>query len=198
MKSVSTLTGRMVPLDRADVDTDQIMPKQFLRRIERMGYGEFVFDSWRQEGDFVLDDPTYAGATILVTGPNFGSGSSREHAAWGLQQYGFTGIVAPSFGDIFRNNCANIGLLTAAASPDTVDALLQLATTEPGSELEIDLEQQQLNASGVSAEFTIDAIHRGQLLTGMDPIAAGLAHSSMIEKFETARETWLPTTTEGS
>ena len=197
MKPVSSLRGSMVPLDRADVDTDQIMPKQFLCRIERTGYGEFVFDSWRQEANFVLNDPRYAAATILVAGRNFGSGSSREHAAWGLQQYGFSCIVAPSFGDIFRNNCTNIGLLTAVASTETVTALLELTVADPGAEIEINLEQQRLAASGVSAAFTIDPTHRSQLLSGVDPIAAGLAQALAIEHYETERDVWLPHTTGG-
>ncbi len=197
MKPVSSLRGSMVPLDRADVDTDQIMPKQFLCRIERTGYGEFVFDSWRQEANFVLNDPRYAAATILVAGRNFGSGSSREHAAWGLQQYGFSGIVAPSFGDIFRNNCTNIGLLTAVASTETVTALLELTVAEPGAEIEINLEQQRLAASGVSAAFTIDPTHRSQLLSGSNPIAAGLALAATIERYESERNAWLPNTTGG-
>lgn len=185
----------MVPLDRADVDTDQIMPKQFLRRIERTGYGEVVFHGWRENPSFVLNDDRYSAATILVAGRNFGSGSSREHAVWGLQQYGFSAIVAPSFGDIFRHNCANMGLLTASATPETVRALLKVAAAEPDAELEIDLDEQRLAAPGVYAQFAIDPVHKRQLLSGMDPIVANLAHRATIEKYERERNSWLPTTT---
>src|SRR5688500_15714840 len=127
MNPVRMIDGTMMPLDRADVDTDQIMPKQFLKRIERTGFGEFLFHDWRADDDFVLNDPRRADAAVLVTGPNFGSGSSREHAPWGLQQWGFTAVVAPSFADIFKTNCAKIGLLTVVLPPATCKQLIALA-----------------------------------------------------------------------
>ncbi len=149
MKPVSVVEGQMVPLNRADVDTDQIMPKQFLKRIERTGFGEFLFFDWRQDPDFVLNDPRYAGANILVTGPNFGSGSSREHAPWGLQQYGFEAIIAPSFADIFRNNCAKIGLLCVELPEKVCRALVDLATDQPETICTVDLPLQNVSAGEV-------------------------------------------------
>ena len=126
MNPINAITGTIAPLPRANVDTDQIMPKQYLKRVERTGYGQFVFSDWRKDPDFVLERPEYANAKILVTGPNFGSGSSREHAPWGLQDWGFEAIIAPSFADIFRTNCTKIGLLPVELSPKECDYLIEL------------------------------------------------------------------------
>jgi 3-isopropylmalate/(R)-2-methylmalate dehydratase small subunit len=195
MKPISVITGRMVPLDRADVDTDQIMPKQFLKRIERTGFGEFVFFDWRKDPDFVLNDERYAGANVLVAGPNFGSGSSREHAPWGLQQYGFDAVVAPSFADIFRNNCAKIGLLTVPLPAEVCDRLIALATVEPSAEVCIDLAEQTVTAGAVEASFDIDPFTKHLLLEGLDDIGLTLAHDDAIGQFEATRPRWLPVTT---
>jgi len=194
MDPVTVITGRMVPLDRADVDTDQIMPKQFLKRIERTGFGEFVFADWRQDPDFVLNDQRYAGANVLVAGPNFGSGSSREHAPWGLQQYGFDAVVAPSFADIFRNNCAKIGLLTVTLPTDVYKQLIALAQADPSAAITIDLPAQTLVAGDVSASFDFDAHTKHLLVNGLDDIALTLGHAEDITAFERDRPTWLPTT----
>src|SRR5688500_5492610 len=153
MKPFRQHRGLVAPLDRADVDTDQIMPKQFLKRIERTGFGEFVFFDWRQDPDFVLNNPRYAGANVLIAGPHFGSGSSREHAPWGLQQYGFDAIVAPSYADIFRNNCAKIGLLTVTLPAEVCKRLIALAEAEPATGIRIDLPAQTLAAADVEATF---------------------------------------------
>jgi 3-isopropylmalate/(R)-2-methylmalate dehydratase small subunit len=192
---VTTIEGRMVPLDRADVDTDQIMPKQFLKRIERTGFGEFVFFDWRQEPDFVLNDERYEGANVLVAGPNFGSGSSREHAPWGLQQYGFDAVIAPSFADIFRNNCAKIGLLAVTLPTETCKRLIAMAESDPSTPIRIDLPEQTVRAGDVEASFEIDPHTKHLLVNGLDDIALTLEHADEIASFEQARAGWLPTTT---
>ncbi|MDP8969862.1 MAG: 3-isopropylmalate dehydratase small subunit [Actinomycetota bacterium] len=191
----------MVPLDRADVDTDQIMPKQFLKRIERTGFGEFVFHDWRADPGFVLNDERYAGASVLVTGPNFGSGSSREHAPWGLQQHGFEAIIAPSFADIFRSNCAKIGLLTVVLAPAECRQLIALAESDPQATVRIDLSAQTVSAPAggggggpatVHARFEIDPHTKRLLLEGLDDIGLTLAQADAITAFEARRPGWLP------
>ncbi|HWB71258.1 MAG TPA: 3-isopropylmalate dehydratase small subunit [Egibacteraceae bacterium] len=192
MRPVRVVEGRMAPLDRADVDTDQIMPKQFLKRIERTGFGEFLFHDWRADPGFVLNDPRYAGASVLVTGPNFGSGSSREHAPWGLQQYGFEAIVAPSFADILRSNCAKIGLLTVVLPPAQCQHLIGLARSDPQATVRIDLGDQTVQAAGLLATFDIDPHTKHLLVEGLDDVALTLARSDAIAAFEARRAPWLP------
>ena len=195
MNPVTVISGRMVPLWRADVDTDQIMPKQFLKRVERTGFGEFVFHDWRSEPDFVLNDERYAGANVLVTGPNFGSGSSREHAPWGLQQYGFEAVIAPSFADIFRNNCAKIGLLTVTLSSQQCQALVAAAEADPTTAIRIDLPAQEVVSGDLRASFDIDAFTKHMLVEGLDDIALTLQHVDDIAAFEASRAAYLPVTT---
>ena len=195
MNPVTVITGRMVPLWRADVDTDQIMPKQFLKRVERTGFGEFVFADWRGEPDFVLNDERYAGANVLVTGPNFGSGSSREHAPWGLQQYGFEAVIAPSFADIFRNNCAKIGLLTVELPAEDCKRLVGAAEADPQASIRIDLPEQQVVAGEVHAFFEIDPFTKHMLVEGLDDIALTLQHADDIDAFESSRPSFMPVTT---
>jgi 3-isopropylmalate/(R)-2-methylmalate dehydratase small subunit len=195
MRPFTTHTGRAVPLDRADVDTDQIIPAEYLKRIERTGFGPFLFDSWRKDPGFVLNRPEHAGATILVTGPNFGSGSSREHAVWALEDHGFRAIVAPSFADIFRNNCTKVGLLPVTLPAETVRALLDSVTADPGLELTVDLEAQRVTGAGVDAAFEIDAFTRWRLLEGLDDIGLTLRHADEIDGFERTRPRWLPSVT---
>jgi 3-isopropylmalate/(R)-2-methylmalate dehydratase small subunit len=195
MKAVKVAEGRMVPLDRADVDTDQIMPKQYLKRIERTGFGEFVFSDWRTDPGFVLNDPRYEGAKVLVTGPNFGSGSSREHAPWGLQQYGFEAVVAPSFADIFAGNCAKIGLLTVQLPAADCHTLVELATADPSAVVRIDLAAQTVSAPGVEASFPIEPFTKHLLLEGLDDIGLTLQRGDAIAAFEARRPSWLPITT---
>jgi 3-isopropylmalate/(R)-2-methylmalate dehydratase small subunit len=193
VKAVRRVTGKLAVLDRADVDTDQIMPKQFLKRIERTGFGEFVFFDWMKDPDFELRRPEYEGARVLVTGRNFGSGSSREHAPWGLQEYGFDAIVAPSFADIFRGNCIKIGLLPVVLAPDEVKALM----ASGGREVTIDLEAQTVvDAGGRSYSFEIDADDRRRLLEGLDDIGVTLQLGDAIDRFEAERERSGPVTTD--
>ncbi|HEU4915790.1 MAG TPA: 3-isopropylmalate dehydratase small subunit [Acidimicrobiia bacterium] len=203
MKPVSTVTGRMVPLDRSDVDTDQIIPQQFLKRIERDGYGEFLFYNWAHtddgtpSSDFIINDPARRGAKVLVTGPNFGCGSSREHAPWAIQQWGFEAVITPSAADIFRNNSSNVGLLVVELPQDVVSRLIDLAAN-PGSEVTIDLETQTVTADGIEEFFDIDPTAKNRLRRGLDPIGATLTHDDLISAHEEARDSWLPTTVEAS
>lgn len=193
MNPVRIIEGTMVPLDRADIDTDQIMPKQFLKRIERTGFGEFVFHDWRADPSFVLNDPAYARANVLVTGPNFGSGSSREHAPWGLQQYGFDAVIAPSFADIFRANCAKIGLLAVQLDASVCKCLVTMALEDPTSNVRIDLPEQTVVAGASTASFQIDAHTKHCLLEGLDDIALTLRQAEDIDRFESSRPSWKPT-----
>jgi 3-isopropylmalate/(R)-2-methylmalate dehydratase small subunit len=181
MKALRQVTGKVAVLDRADVDTDQIMPKQFLKRIERTGFGEFLFFDWAKDPDFELNRPEYQGARVLVTGRNFGSGSSREHAPWGLQEYGFDVIVAPSFADIFRGNCVKVGLLTVVLPPDEVKALM----ASGGREITVDLEAQTVtDADGRVFPFEADPDDRRRLLEGLDDIGITLARVNEIDAYE--------------
>ena len=185
MKPVRIVTGRVAALDRANVDTDQIIPKQFLKRIERTGFGEFLFYDWVKQPDFPLNRPEFQGAPILATGPNFGSGSSREHAPWALQDYGFDAIIAPSFSDIFKSNCAMIGLLTVELGEEDVRELLDLAPAEAT----VDLERQMVTLpSEREVPFAIDADIRERLLNGWDEIALTERRLDEIERYERERE----------
>ena len=192
MEPVVRVSGRMAPLDRADVDTDQIIPKQFLKRIERTGYGPFLFFDWRAGGDFVLDNPDYAGASILVTGANFGCGSSREHAPWALRDFGFKAIVSPSFADIFLANCYKTGLLAVTLPERQVRHLIDLASEDPTFKVTVDLEKQEVRGEGFAYPFEIDAFARDCLLRGLDEIGLVEKHNSDIAAFETRRPAWLP------
>jgi 3-isopropylmalate/(R)-2-methylmalate dehydratase small subunit len=201
MKPVSTVSGRMVPLDRADVDTDQIIPQQFLKRIERDGYGEFLFYNWAHtddgapSSDFIINDPVRQGARVLVTGPNFGCGSSREHAPWALQQWGFDAVITPSAADIFRNNSSNVGLLVVELPQEAATRLIELAT-DPSAEVTIDLESQTVTADGIEEHFGFDPTAKARLLRGLDPIGVTLTHDEAIAAHERGRPDRLPTTVE--
>ncbi len=185
--------GRMAPLDRANVDTDQIIPKQFLKRIERSGFGPFLFYDWRRnDPDFVLNRPAHEGATVLVAGPNFGCGSSREHAPWSLQDAGFRAVVAPSFADIFCSNCLKVGLLPVQLPEASVRRLLDLASEDPATVVTIDLEAMTVAAAGFGERFEIDPFARECLLNGWDGVALTLRHEDAIAKYEAGREAWLP------
>jgi 3-isopropylmalate/(R)-2-methylmalate dehydratase small subunit len=184
--------GRAVPLDRSDVDTDQIIPAEHLRRIERTGFGPFLFAAWRKDPSFVLNDPGFEGATILLTGPNFGCGSSREHAVWALEDAGFRTVIAPSFADIFRNNCTKVGLLPVELPAETVRALMAAVEAEPGTELTVDLEAKTVTGAGILATFVIDGFTRWRLLEGLDDIGLSLRHEREIEAYERARPARLP------
>jgi 3-isopropylmalate/(R)-2-methylmalate dehydratase small subunit len=196
MEPVRVVSGVVCPLDRNDVDTDQIIPKQFLKRIERTGFGEFLFWDWRGELGFPLDREEYAGAPILVAGRNFGCGSSREHAPWALQDFGFRAIVAPSFADIFRTNCTKIGLLPVEIPEEDVRALLDAASARPGAEATVDLERRVVvGADGRDVPFEIDEATRQRLLNGWDDIALTLAEEDAIARYERDREREGPVTT---
>jgi len=184
MKRFTRLSAVAAVLDRADVDTDQIMPKQFLKRIERTGFGEFLFHDWAKDPDFELNRLDYRGARILIAGRNFGCGSSREHAPWGLQDYGFDVVIAPSFGDIFRQNCVKIGLVPIALPAAQVKRLHRFG----GQNLTVDLEQQTIeDPSGELTPFPFDAFERHRLLNGLDDIGLTLEHEAAIVAFEASR-----------
>jgi 3-isopropylmalate/(R)-2-methylmalate dehydratase small subunit len=193
MRPFTTHTGLVLPLERANVDTDQIIPKQFLKRIERTGFGKFLFFDWRYLDDgasnpqFELNFPQYAGATVLVARKNFGCGSSREHAPWALEDYGFRAIIAPSFADIFYNNCFKNGLLPIRLAESEVDALFRRAAEHPGYQLTVDLEGQTVTDQfGLSQPFEVDAFRRHCLLDGLDDIGLTLAHEAKITAYERA------------
>ena len=193
MEPVRRVEGTAVPLDRSDVDTDQIVPARFLKRIERSGFGEFLFHEWRQDPGFVLNDPRFAGATILLTGANFGSGSSREHAPWALQDHGFRAVIAPSFADIFRSNCCKIGLLPVELPTESVRALMDAVLDDPATRIVVDLESLTVDAPGVQESFPFDDFRRWCLLEGYDDIDLTLRHVDAIAAYEARRPSWLPT-----
>ncbi len=196
MRNFTVVTGAIAPLDRADVDTDQIIPKQFLKRIERTGFGEFLFFDWRNEPGFPLELPVYRDAPILVTGRNFGCGSSREHAPWALEDFGYRAIIAPSFADIFRSNCTKIGLLPVVLPDAEVQALLGRATSEPGVTVTVDLEREMVvTPDEREVAFTIDPATRYRLLNGLDDIGLTLSHEADITRYEAEREREGPATT---
>ena len=193
MDAVRVVEGTAVPLDRSDVDTDQIVPARFLKRIERTGFGPFLFYEWRQDPTFVLNDERFAGATILLAGANFGSGSSREHAPWALEDHGFRAVIAPSFADIFRNNCCKIGLLPVELPGESVRALMDAVLDDPATTIRVDLEALTVSAPSVQESFAFDDFRRWCLLEGYDDIDLTLRHTEAIAAYETSRPTWLPT-----
>ena len=190
MRKFETVHGPALPLNRADVDTDQIVPAKYLKRIERSGFGRFLFDDWRKDPDFVLNDPAFAGAPVLLAGANFGCGSSREHAPWALEDHGFRALIAPSFADIFRNNCAKIGLLTVTLAPADVEFLMARAEELPDAAIVVDLETQTVaTADGAfRRSFEIDPAVRRNLLEGLDAIGLTLEHEDAIAAFEERRD----------
>jgi 3-isopropylmalate/(R)-2-methylmalate dehydratase small subunit len=189
---VKRVSGKALPLGYSDVDTDQIVPSDALKRIERTGFGQFLFSEWREDPDFVLNRPEHEGAVVLLTGENFGSGSSREHAPWALQDYGFGAIIAPSFADIFKNNCAKIGLLAVELPEETVESLLEAVRKDPEAETIVDLEERTVTGPGVEATFEIDDFTRHRLLNGLDDIGLTLTHEDELEAFERSRPGYLP------
>jgi 3-isopropylmalate/(R)-2-methylmalate dehydratase small subunit len=197
MKPVTTIKGTMLPLDRADVDTDQIIPQQFLKRIERDGYGEFLFYNWAHtddgvpSSDFILNDPARRGAKVLVAGPNFGCGSSREHAPWAIQQWGFDAVITPSAADIFRNNSSFSGLLIVELPQSAVGRLIELAS-DPRAEVSIDLETQTVTADGLEEHFEFDPTAKQRLLQGLDGVGVTMTHADAITAHEAERASWLP------
>ena len=191
MEPLTRIEGTAVPLDRADVDTDQIIPAEYLKRIERTGFGPFLFDEWRKDPDFVLNDERYTGASILITGANFGCGSSREHAPWAIEDAGFRAVIAPSFADIFRNNCAKIGLLTVELRDESVRALMDAVLDEPSTLIQIDLDALTVRAPGIDEVFDMEPFTRWRLMEGLDDIGLTLRHTDAIDAFEATRPAWL-------
>lgn len=196
MEPFTTHTGRAVPLRRSNVDTDQIIPASYLKRVSRAGFGEGLFAAWREDPSFVLNQPEYDGATILVAGNDFGTGSSREHAVWALTDYGFRAVIAPRFGDIFRTNSTKAGLLPVALPEATVSALQDAIEADPATEVVVDLDNRLVlaEAAGIKAAFEIDGYTRWRLMEGLDDIGLTLRHVDDITAFEHSRPTWLPVT----
>lgn len=196
MKAVQLIQGRGVPLDRSDVDTDQIIPSDWLKQVERTGFEKGLFSEWRDDKDFVLNQEQYQGANILVAGPNFGTGSSREHAVWAIQQYGFEAVISPRFGPIFINNSTNCGLLPVEVSPEVGEQLLRAIEADPELQISIDVTTKTLEVPSIGLKVTFplsdNAQHR--LVNGLDDIGITLSHADEIAAYEAKRPAWLPTT----
>ena len=195
MEAVSRVAGRAIPMDRSNVDTDQIIPAKYLKRIERTGYGPFAFEAWRRDPDFVLNDPAYDGAAIMLAKHNFGSGSSREHAVWAIEGLGVRALIAPSFADIFRNNCFQGGILTVELPEEDVDELMLRCTEDPSTEIEIDLDTQTVRAAEWERSFEIDPFRKYRLQRGLDDISMTLEYDADVAAFEAKRSPLFPTTT---
>jgi len=196
MKPVTVITGRAVPLDRSDVDTDQIIPSDWLKRVERSGFGAGLFSEWRDDRDFVLNQEDFQGATILIAGPNFGTGSSREHAVWALTDYGFEAVISSRFADIFRNNCTKQGLLPATVEVEVGRALLEAVTADPSLELTIDVARGSIEvpAIGLKASFPLDQFTKDRFVNGWDDVGLTMRYESDIVEYESSRRAFLPTT----
>ncbi|MCL1837996.1 MAG: 3-isopropylmalate dehydratase small subunit [Propionibacteriaceae bacterium] len=194
MEKFSTHCGIAVPLRRSDVDTDQIIPAVYLKRVSRSGFEDGLFSAWRSDPDFVLNNPAYARGSILIAGPDFGTGSSREHAVWALQNYGFKVVIGSRFGDIFAGNAAKAGLLIVKVSTDVVERLWEYAEADPGIEFEVNLVTQTIRAADQGFSFEIDEYTRNRFLAGLDDIALTLQHGAEIAAFEATRPSWMPTT----
>ena len=190
----TTHTGRAVPLRRSDVDTDQIIPSDWLKRVERTGFGAGLFSEWRADPGFVLNDPRFAGASVLLAGKDFGTGSSREHAVWALQDYGFRAVVSARFGDIFRNNALKGGLLPVQVDAGVVEALMSLVEADPATDVTVDLLAREVRAGDVVAPFPLDDFTRWRLMEGLDDIGLTLRNEAAIVAFEQSRPAHLPTT----
>lgn len=194
MDKFTTHTGVGVPLRRSNVDTDQIIPAEYLKRVTRTGFEDGLFATWRKDETFILNNPLYAAGSVLVAGPDFGTGSSREHAVWALMNYGFRVVIASRFADIFRGNSGKQGLLTAQASQDDVELLWKLLENEPGAEVTVDLQSRTITAKGVVASFELDGYTRWRLLEGLDDIGLTLRHEAEVTTFEAKRPSYKPTT----
>ncbi len=192
MEPVKKVEGKALPLGWDDVDTDQIVPSDALKRIERTGFGRFLFSEWREDPDFVLNRSEHEGAVVLLAGQNFGSGSSREHAPWAIQDYGFGSVIAPSFADIFKNNCAKIGLLAVELSEEAVQELLDIVREDPEAQVSVDLEGRVVKGPGFEEPFAFDNFARYRLLNGLDDIGLTLTHEDKLEEFEKSRPGYLP------
>ena len=193
MDPVHVVTGRAVPLERTDVDTDQIIPSEWLKRIERTGFGAGLFSEWRDDRDFVLNREEHAGATILLAGRNFGTGSSREHAVWALVDYGFRAVVSPRIADIFKSNSTRSGLVPVEVDDDLAEALMAAVKADPTLEITVDVERRVVEApaAGIAGPFRLDDVARQRLLKGLDDIGVTLAHAADIDAFEARRPAWM-------
>ncbi|MEU6711827.1 3-isopropylmalate dehydratase small subunit [Nonomuraea sp. NPDC046802] len=194
MDAFTTHTGTAVPLRRSNVDTDQIIPAVWLKQVSRTGFEKGLFAAWREDPTFVLNDPVYEGGSILVSGPDFGTGSSREHAVWALQQYGFRAVIAARFGDIFRNNSTKMGLLPVILPGEKVEALQAAVEAEPTLQVTVDLVERQVRWAGEAVPFEIDDYTRWRLMEGLDDIGLTLRHADDVAAYENGRQPWLPTT----
>src|SRR6188768_111987 len=193
MKAVHVISGTGLPLKRSDVDTDQIIPAEWLKRVERTGFEAGLFSTWRDDRNFVMNDERYAGASILVAGPSFGVGSSREHAVWAIQQYGFDAVIAPSFSDIFRNNCTKNGLVPVVLAAGAVERLWDAIEADPATTIVVDVERRIVEAPsiGLVEPFPLDDATRERYLAGLDDVGITLSHETDIEAFEATRPLWL-------
>jgi len=193
VKAVTVITGTGVPLKRSDVDTDQIIPAEWLKQVERTGFEKGLFSAWRDEQDFVLNDERFAGASVLVAGPAFGVGSSREHAVWAIQQYGFDAVIAPSFSDIFRNNCTKNGLVPVVLPEATVETIWTAIEADPATSIVVDVDRRRVEvpAVDIDEEFPLDDSTRHRFLHGLDDIGITLGHTSEIDDYESSRSAWL-------
>ena len=194
MEKISVHRGRALPLRRSNVDTDQIIPAVYLKRVSRTGFEDGLFSAWRNDPDFVLNRPEYAEGSVLVAGPDFGTGSSREHAVWALMDYGFKAVVSPKFGDIFKNNATKAGLLAALVTQDVVEQLWATIEADPGTKVTVDLENKTISAGDVSAPFEIDDYTRYRLLNGLDDVGITLSHEADIAAYEATRPSFKPAT----
>ena len=194
MEKFTTHTGRAVPLRRSNVDTDQIIPAHWLKKVTRTGFEDGLFEAWRKDAGFVLNQPQYAGASILVAGPEFGTGSSREHAVWALENYGFRAVISSRFADIFRGNSLKNGLLTVILPQETVERIWALIEADPTAEITVDLEAREVRAEGITASFELDENVRWRLLNGLDDISITLQQESEIAAFESERPAFKPRT----
>jgi 3-isopropylmalate/(R)-2-methylmalate dehydratase small subunit len=194
MDKITTVSGIAVPLKRSNVDTDQIIPAQFLKRVTKTGFEDALFFQWRQDPEFVLNRPEFQNPSILVAGPDFGTGSSREHAVWALRDYGFTAVLSPRFGDIFRGNSGKQGLLAVEVPEAVIEQIWAIIDTEPGIEISVDLVAKTVTAGSLEVPFEIDDYTRWRLLEGLDDIGLTLRDEASITEFEARRERWRPTT----
>jgi len=194
MQPVREIVARAVPLDRSDVDTDQIIPSDWLKRVERTGFGEGLFSEWRESSDFVLNQEQYDGAEILVAGPNFGTGSSREHAPWALEDYGFRAVISSRFADIFRNNCLKIGLLPVELPADVVDRIMRAVEDDATIEIVIDVVDRRVAVPAIDLDepFELESFNHTRLLEGLDDVGVTMRHEDEIASYETSRPSWTP------
>ncbi len=192
MKKLKTINSTMLPLNMSNVDTDQIMPKQFLKRVERSGYGEYLFYDWKKDPDFPLNNESYKGAKVLVAGDNFGTGSSREHAPWGLQDWGFDAIISTKFADIFRLNSINIGLVPVETSQYNVEALFNKIYADPNTTIQISIEEKKVVCDEISFSFSLDDFSQKRIIEGLDKIDITLGYVDQIESFSQSRKQWKP------